>query len=340
MAGRAWAIGYEAFTYHGGALEVARRLAPGAPTPLIDLSTGINPHAYPLPDFGAEVWTRLPGSAALAELEGAAACRYGVTPEIVVAGPGSQALIHVLSYITPRGAVGLLGPTYGGHAAAFAAAGARIEAARLEDMGGLDVAIVVNPNNPDGRITPRADLIDLHERLAPHGGTLIVDEAFADFDGESVAPVLPASGAVVLRSFGKAYGLAGLRLGFAIASPDIAGPLRAALGPWPVSGPAIVIGARALADSNWLEATRARLGKDKARLDSLLEGNGWRILGGTRLFRLAAREDAGEVFGRLLMAGILTRPFAGAPEQLRFSIPAGEEVWRRLAAALAGRVAP
>ena len=179
-------------------------------------------------------------------------------------------------------------------------------------MDDLDVAIVVNPNNPDGRITRRADLLDLHARLHLRGGMLIVDEAFADFDGadETLEPALPTSGAVVLRSFGKAYGLAGLRLGFAIASPDIAGPLRAALGPWPVSGPAIAIGARALADSDWLEATRARLSKDRARLDSLLEGNGWRILGGTRLFRLAAREDAGEAFKRLLLAGILTRPFA------------------------------
>ena len=104
---------------------------------------------------------------------------------MVVAGPGSQALIQALARIIPRGAVGVLGPTYGGLKAAFAAAGAQVdEAKRVEDMGGLDVAIVVNPNNPDGRITPRADLLELHERLAPRGGVLIVDEAFADFDGD------------------------------------------------------------------------------------------------------------------------------------------------------------
>lgn len=341
MAGRTCAMGFDAFTYHGGALEVARRLAPDAPTPWIDLSTGINPHAYPLPDLAAEAWTRLPESERLAELEAAAAARYRTSAANVVAGPGSQALIHALSWIAPRGAVGILGPTYGGHAAAFAAAGVPVEhAGSLDAMDDLDVAIIVNPNNPDGRITRRADLLDLHARLHPRGGILIVDEAFADFDGadETLEPALPTSGAVVLRSFGKAYGLAGLRLGFAIASPDIAGPLRAALGPWPVSGPAIAIGARALADSDWLEATRARLSKDKARLDSLLEGNGWRILGGTHLFCLAAREDAGEAFKRLLLAGILTRPFAGASERLRFGIPAGEGAWRRVVAALGGRV--
>ena len=212
----------------------------------------------------------------------------------------------------------------------------------LEDMGNLDVAIVVNPNNPDGQITGRADLLELHEHLAPRGGMLIVDEAFADFDGqrETLAPTLPASGAVVLRSFGKSYGLAGLRLGFALASPDVGQSLRAALGPWPVSGPAIAIGTRALADRSWADAMRNRLGEDTKRLDALLEGNGWRILGGTRLFRLAARGDAGEAFKQLLMAGVLTRPFADARDRLRFGIPGNEAEWGRLAAALAGRARP
>jgi cobalamin biosynthesis protein CobC len=344
MTGLDWTADFQAFTYHGGALEVARRLAPGAPKPWIDLSTGVNPYAYPLPDLGPEAWSRLPESEALAKLEAAAAHRYGVAAgsvaaESVVAGPGSQALIQALSHIVSRGAVGALGPTYGGFSAAFAAAGARVvEAKRLEDMGALDVAIVVNPNNPDGRITPRGALLHLHERLARRQGVLIVDEAFADFDGrgESLAPSLPACGAVVLRSFGKTYGLAGLRLGFALASPDIVRPLRAALGPWPVSGPAIAIGVQALADSRWLEEMRARLGKDAARLDALLRQAGWRIIGGTCLFRLAARADARAAFERLLAAGILARPFADAPDWLRFGIPGDEKAWERLVTAVRG----
>jgi cobalamin biosynthetic protein CobC len=337
-AGLGWPADYRAFTYHGGALEVARRLAPQAPEPWADLSTGINPHAFPLPHLEPDAWRRLPDAEALTKLEAAAAQRYGAAAQSVVASPGSQALIHALSHILPRGAVGVLAPTYGGFAAAFAAAGARVvEAKRLEDMADLDVAIVVNPNNPDGRVTPRAGLLDLHERLARRGAMLIVDEAFADFDGEeSLAASLPTSGAVVLRSFGKTYGLAGLRLGFALASPDIARSLRAALGPWPVSGPAIAIGANALADSDWVEATRARLGKDAARLDTLLRGAGWRIIGGTRLFRLAAPADARAAFKRLLAAGILARPFAEAPDWLRFGIPGDENAWERLAAALRG----
>jgi cobalamin biosynthetic protein CobC len=330
---------FGAFTYHGGALEVAHRLAPGAPKPWIDLSTGINPHAYPLPDLEAEAWSRLPESGALAKLEAVAAQRYGVDPACTVAGPGSQALIQALSRLLPHGTVGALGPTYGGFAAAFAAAGAHvIEAGRLDALDALDVGIVVNPNNPDGRITPRDALLDLHERLVKRAGALIVDEAFADVDpeAESLAPALPMSGAVVLRSFGKAYGLAGLRLGFALAAPNIAPSLRAALGPWPISGPAIAIGIRALTDSDWLEAMRARLSKEAARLDALLRDAGWRIIGGTCLFRLAAHPDAGAAFERLLTAGILARPFADAPDRLRFGIPADENAWERLAMALRG----
>ncbi|HEY3622042.1 MAG TPA: threonine-phosphate decarboxylase, partial [Roseiarcus sp.] len=125
-AGLDWTVDYRAFTYHGGALEVARRLAPDAPEPWIDLSTGINPHAYPLPDLKPEAWSRFPESGALAKLEAAAALRYGPATIGVVAGPGSQALIQALSHILPHGAVGVLRPTYGGFAAAFAAAGGRV----------------------------------------------------------------------------------------------------------------------------------------------------------------------------------------------------------------------
>jgi cobalamin biosynthetic protein CobC len=110
--------------------------------------------------------------------------------------------------------------------------------------------------------------------------------------------------------------------------------LRAAVGSWPVSGPAVTIGIGALADSDWLEAMRARVGKDIARFDALLEEAGWRIVGGTRLFRLAGHADARGAFERLLAAGILARPFAEAPDRLRFGIPGDENAWERLAAAL------
>jgi cobalamin biosynthesis protein CobC len=128
--------------------------------------------------------------------------------------------------------------------------------------------------------------------------------------------------------------LAGLRLGFAIAPPDLAVRLRVALGPWAVSGPAIEVGLRALPDEAWFETMRARLKAETERLDRLLMATGWTAIGGTSLFRLASRNDAVERFVALLGAGILTRPFAEAPDRLRFGLP-GNEGWERLALGLA-----
>src|SRR5271170_7245 len=167
MAGQTCGAGYEAFAYHGGALDVARRLCPEAPEPWIDLSTGVNPHAYPLPDLAPDIWTRLPDGDAIAGLEAIAASRYVAKREAVVAGPGSQALIQVLARVAPKGAVAALGPTYRGHAEAFAAAGVGLlELDSLDALARADVAIVVNPNNPDGRVARRADLLRLGARLA------------------------------------------------------------------------------------------------------------------------------------------------------------------------------
>jgi len=329
-------LGEDAFAYHGGALDVARRLFPDAPEPWIDLSTGVNPHPYPLPDIAPEAWARLPERAALAKLEAAAAARYGARPEQTIAGPGSQALMQFIARLAPKGPVGVMRRSYPGHREAFCAAGAEVaHCERVAELSRFKVAIVVNPNNPEGSTSSVAEILDLHWRVSRDGGVVIVDEAFADFgDAPSFAPVRPAYGAVVLRSFGKAYGLAGLRLGFAIASPDIGMKLRAALGPWPVSGPALTIGARALADAAWIDKMRLRLGKEAARLDALLAANGWRARGGTRLFRLAERSDAPKAFRRLARAGILTRPFAEDPNRLRFGIPAEEAHWLRLKVAL------
>jgi len=329
----------ECFTYHGGNLGAARALFPDAPAPWIDLSTGINPHAYPAPDLPREAWTRLPDGADIARLEAITAARYGAPDSAgVIAGAGTQSLIQTIARLGPRSRVGVFGETYSGHARAWRAAGARVETvATLEALAAFDVAVVVNPNNPDGRLVDRADLLDLHRALAGSGGTLIVDEAFIDLlDGAaSLIPALPAERTVVLRSFGKTYGLAGLRLGFAIASPDIAAPLRAALGAWPVSGPAIAIGAAAFADAAWLERMRPALAGEAARLDRLLVGAGATILGGTSLFRLIEHSDAPGLFGRLLRQGILARPFAGRPQRLRFGLPSGPEEWGRLERALA-----
>ena len=316
------------FTYHGGDLGAARAAFPGAPAPWIDLSTGINPVPYPPPALDRAAWTALPDAGAARALEAAAARAYGADPEGVAAAPGTEALIQWLPRLFPARRVGVLGFTYGDHARAWAGAGAAVETLdTLDALAGFDAAVVVNPNNPDGRLVSPADLAALAERVR----LLVVDEAFADVTpGAWSLAAAPPPNALVLRSFGKFYGLAGLRLGFAVAAPERAAALRAALGPWAVSGPAIAIGCAAFADDAWAAAARARLARDATRLDGLLAASGAGIAGGTALFRLAEVGDAARRFDGLARAGLLTRPFAGRPGWLRFGLPGDEAAWRRL----------
>ena len=323
---------------HGGDIDGARRRFPDAPEPWIDLSTGINPHAYPVPSVDADVWQRLPQSGAERALREAAAHRYGAAcAEQVVAAPGSQALIQTLPRLVAATDVAILGPTYGEHAVSWARCGHRVvERRNLSELGNARVVVLVNPNNPTGRTIAAQQLRDLAAELARRDGLLVVDEAFADFEeaGVSLVPQLP-SATVVLRSFGKAYGLAGARLGFAIASDaGLCQRLRAELGPWAVSAPAVAVGAAALGDAAWLAAASARLASDCVRLDTLLEGVGFEIVGGTRLFRLAWHERARAIADRLGRAGILVRSFPTEPEWLRFGLPGSDGQWQRLTSAL------
>jgi cobalamin biosynthetic protein CobC len=324
---------------HGGDLDAARRRFPDAPEPWIDLSTGINPVAYPLPPLAPDAWTQLPQPGDLGRLEEIAANAYGGAPGAeVVAVPGTQALIQWLPRLFPAKRVGILDTTYAEHAVTWRASGASVERVdELSALAGFDVGVLVNPNNPDGRLIAPADLQEVAQHFAAKGGLLVVDEAFMDVaPGESFAPHLPARGVVVLRSFGKIFGLAGLRLGFAIAGPRPAGALREAVGPWPVSGPAIRIGAEALDDQHWLARASERLSRDAAGVDDLLEAAGFTLRGGTILFRLAAHADATGWFERLGKAGILVRRFDERPDQLRFGMPGSAGAWKRLSQALLG----
>jgi cobalamin biosynthesis protein CobC len=323
---------------HGGNLVEARRRFPQAPEPWLDLSAAANPHPFPFADLRPEIFTRLPEEGDLRRVETAAAEFYGVAEAAcVAAAPGTQALIQWLPQILRARRVGVLGFTYSEHARAWRSAGADVKICeKLDELADADAAVVVNPNNPDGRLVPAAELADLAARLAGHGGFLIVDEAFIDFlpREASLVPALPKVGTIVLRSFGKTFGLPGVRLGFAIAPPAICAKLRAALGPWPVSGAAIAVGAKAFADRAWLVGIRAKLAADAAELDAVLAETGFMPVGVTPLFRLARHSDAAAIFERLGRSGIWARRFAEKPEWLRFSIPASPMDFDRLAASL------
>jgi cobalamin biosynthetic protein CobC len=329
----------EAAIAHGGDLEAARRRFPDAPEPWIDLSTGINPISYPLPPLAPDVWGRLPQTDELRRLEEVAARTYRAAPGAeVIAAPGTQALIEWLPRLFQARRVAILETTYGEHESTWRTCGAVVEnVRRLTALADAEVGILVNPNNPDGRLIAPGDLAPIAQHFAANGGLLVIDEAFMDVaPDQSFAPHLPERGSIVLRSFGKIFGLAGLRLGFAIAGCEFATRLRDALGPWPVSGPAIRIGCQALGDEPWLRRATERLSHDAVRLDDLLASAGFRVRGGTRLFRLAAHPEARGWFGRLGRAGILVRVFDERPDELRFGLPGSDEAWTRLSAVLAG----
>jgi cobalamin biosynthetic protein CobC len=323
---------------HGGDLFAARRAYPQAPEPWLDLSTGINPYAYPFAHPAMETFAQLPQPEELRALEAAAAMAYRAPAAAeVVAAPGTQVIMNWLPHLVPARRVGILGFTYCEHARSWAASDAELTV--VEDLSGLedkDIAIVVNPNNPDGRLVAAADLHALAAILCKHGGLLIIDEAFVDFlePRASAVPDTAGCGAVVLRSFGKTYGLPGLRLGFAIAPKPVAEKLRAALGPWPVSSAALAIGATALTDAEWLTATRARLHADARALDKMLAAAGFAIASGSPLFRLVRHEDAQGWFERLAKGGILVRRFEARPTWLRFGIAGSDAGRMRLCAAL------
>ncbi|RTL82367.1 MAG: threonine-phosphate decarboxylase [Hyphomicrobiales bacterium] len=322
---------------HGGRLDAARRLYPHAPQPWIDLSTGINPRPYPPPPLALEVFTRLPDEDALAALLAAARAAYGAPDgAAIVAGAGAQAFIQLMPRVFPARRVGVLGFTYAEHAACWSAAGAQVTpVARLEDLSDFDAAVIVNPNNPDGRLLSPQAIAPLAEEMTRKGGLLVLDESFMDFLPEKSSVALAAlEGVVLLRSFGKAYGLAGVRLGFAICAPIRAAALGAVIGPWAVSGPALAIGARALSDLGWRQAAAETCAAEAARLDAALAQAGFEPLGGVSLFRLVRHARAGERFAALCERGVLVRAFPERPSWLRFGLPADEGAWRRLAAAL------
>jgi cobalamin biosynthetic protein CobC len=325
---------------HGGDLGEAIAQFGGAPDSWLDLSTGINPWAYPVSELPARSWQRLPDRAAELSLIDAARPAYHVPAGVEMAiAAGTQALIQMLPYVMTGGAVAIAGPTYGEHAAAFARAGRKVLPVGLDALpSGVTHAVVVNPNNPDGRITSHEVIAGAARELGKFGGALIVDEAFADVAPDCSAVELCRDfPIVVLRSFGKFFGLAGLRLGFAIARADLVADIADALGPWPVSGLALAIGRAALSDQSWIAATRERLARQADKLDAVLRAADLDIVGGTSLFRLARHRDAETIHGHLAQQQIWTRRFDHADDLLRFGIPGDDAALQRLSGALMSR---
>ena len=316
---------------HGGNIDGA--IARFGGTDWIDLSTGINRVPYPVPTLAPEDWTMLPTAAAKAALLDVAAAAYGTqAPMLAVAG--AQAAIQMIPRLRKPGKARVLGPTYNEHAAALRAAGWQVqEVTRLGQLAGAGLAVVVNPNNPDGASHAHADLL----ALAGQVGQLVVDESFADAQPAlSLAAMAGQEGLLILRSFGKFYGLAGVRLGFVIGSATDIAALQEMSGPWPVNGAALRIGGVALADRGWATATVQRLRAEMQSADALAAAAGWQVLGGCELFRLYDTPDAEQAQARLARHRIWSRIFPYSNRWLRLGLPGGDLEWARLTQALEG----
>jgi len=308
---------------HGGGLDVAIEHYGGSKLDWLDLSTGINPNPYPIPAIPEHFWYVLPDNQPTQALLDAARTLWQVPNgcEIVPAS-GVSAIIAMLPLLAKSENVSILGPTYNEFAASF-----RDHGRTVTDQAPVQVR--VHPNNPDGQFYSENSITENHQTLT------IIDESFCDlYPDKSLIHLARQPDYIVLKGTGKFWGLAGMRLGFAITTPAIAAKLRQLLGPWNISGPAQFIGAKALADTDWITQARNDLQKMTQQLDDVLHQNALTVLGGTDLFRLASCDDATRLQDHLCKHHILTRIFPYSKNWIRFGLPANADDLARVQNAL------
>lgn len=320
---------------HGGRLRAAAARYGIPVADWLDLSTGINPHGWPVPAVPPSTWARLPEDDD--GLEQAARMYYGTDTLLAVAG--SQAAIQTLPRLRPRCRVGVIAPGYNEHAHAWKRAGHNVTPVSADTLdsaaAGMDVLVIIHPNNPSGAWFSTETLLHWHAQLAAHGGWLVVDEAFIDTTPEhSLTPHCPRPGLIVLRSLGKFFGLAGARVGFVCAESSLLAALHALLGPWTVAAPSRHVAMLTLDDRDWQEATRRQIIHRGEQLAALLTQYGLAPSGGCALFQWVRTPQAATLHEQLARHGILTRLFK-TPSSLRFGLPGSDNDWTRLAAALA-----
>lgn len=327
---------------HGGNLQEAARCFARPVSDWLDLSTGINPRFYPVPALSNNAWHRLPEK--MSALTDAAQVFYAAPAMLAVAG--TQAAIQTLPRLRLQNMgiarVVVAAPSYAEHAYQWRQHGHQVQECTYDLLQSMvataDVLVVCNPNNPTGECVAAKTLLRWAEQMAERGGWLIVDEAFADTtDGLSVAHASAQPGLIVLRSVGKFFGLAGLRVGFVAAHSNLLTQLENMLGPWSISGPAQEIACAALRDIAWQTQTRQHLQDQGARLQSLLSTHGIASTG-TALFQwcsdAALQGQTVQLWQHLAEQGLWVRLFREAARGLRFGLPPDEAGWQKLTVAL------
>ncbi|UTW14300.1 threonine-phosphate decarboxylase [Marinobacterium rhizophilum] len=319
---------------HGGRLRAAARQQGIALHHWLDLSTGLNPHGWPVPALDPQCWARLPEEGD--GLEEAAREYYGAQNLLPVAG--SQVAIQALPRLRASCRVAIMAPGYREHEQAWRAAGHAVQLLSVEqlrhELPACEVLVLIHPGNPGAERFSVAELLAWQAEMAARGGWLLLDEAFIDCTpGASLAMHAGRPGLIVLRSLGKFFGLAGIRVGFVLAPPAVLTPLRELLGPWSISGPARAVATLALQDKAWQDSMRVQLEAESSRLSDLLRQHHLPPTAGCALFQWVRTPQAPQLHRALAQRAILTREFEN-PASLRFGLPADEAGWARLDNAL------
>lgn len=318
---------------HGGGIDAAIAHFGGEFSDWLDLSTGINPESFVLPDLPLSLWHRLPDESILQGALTAAREFYGAEPEApLAAAPGTQALIQIMPLLADTGTMAILTPTYQEYATSFQRCGWTVYSCdAIDDIpGDVSIVVVVNPNNPDGRYIPAKQLLKLASELGRKSGFLIVDEAFADVDeGASLVPQAINMPLIVLKSFGKFFGLAGVRLGFAFSNSVLTEKIAARLGPWAASGPSLAIAQNAFTSKD-IDCFRCRIHERREALSAVFARCKLKEIGGTALFSLVQCEEAYALWRHLAEHHIWVRKFDYAPHWLRMGLVKNATDLRRL----------
>lgn len=306
------------------------------PSSRLDLSAIGNPDGWPVPPLPPHAWHALPeGDDGLLA---AAAGYYGNTNLLPVAG--ALAAIRLLPILLPRAVVACIGPLASPHVQAWTQLGHRprlLQNATLPRAlaAATPYVLLANPNDLSANQHPHAVAVDAAKQLKKRGGWLIVDESLIDpTPEESLTPLAgtdEAPNLIVLRSLDHFFGLAGARVGFVGAAPELLKKMAAAMGPWTVAGPSRAAARLALLDSDWQVAARARLVAAGRRLHDLLAPFG--EVRSTALFASLTTPQAAELHDHLARHDILVCHFTQGP-LLRFGLPGNEADWQHLASAL------
>ena len=284
----------------------------------------------------------------MVRLREALAARHGVAPEHVVAGAGADGLIACLSlaYLDPGDEVVCGWPSFPSYVIDATRMGAHAVRVQLDgeryDLGGLLAAIgprtrivyVCNPNNPTGTMVGREQLAGYFERVPEHVLT-VLDEAYFEYVDDADYPdgieeaVKQGRRALVLRTFSKIYGLAGLRVGYAVAPADVIAAIRKVQDAFDVSQPAQDAALASLDDEAELGRRRRENAQGRRALAATLAEHGFEVTESVTNFVFArGGGDAGALYERLLREGVIVRPMHafGAADAIRVSVGTPEEL--------------